>query len=209
MIALTTLPFFLLACWILNITPGPDMLYVIACSVSQGRHAGLVSALGIAAGSLMQIGIVALGLASILAMVPLAYDLITWVGAGYLMYLGIRVLLRHQHCLSAFSVERTGLWRIFTQGVVTNVLNPKVTLFYVAFLPQFASPASGSVPLQIIMLGILCTISGTVVNILVSLFASLLGNWFKRQTQTAKILNWLAGSIFIGLGVRLAFLQRK
>jgi len=82
MVPLTTLPLFLLASWILNITPGPDMLYVIACSASQGRHAGLISALGIAAGSLIQTGIVALGLASILAVVPLAYDLIKFVGAG-------------------------------------------------------------------------------------------------------------------------------
>jgi len=189
MVPLTTLPLFLLASWILNITPGPDMLYVIACSASQGRHAGLISALGIAAGSLIQTGIVALGLASILAVVPLAYDLIKFVGAGYLIYLGIRVLLSHQYSLGTFSVERTDLRCIFTQGVVTNVLNPKVALFYLAFLPQFVSPAYGSVPLQIIMLGTLCTICGTAVNILMSLFASLLWNWLKRHTHTSKILD--------------------
>lgn len=209
MISLTILPFFLLASWTLNIAPGPDMLYVIARSAGQGQRAGLVSALGIAAGSLIQTCIVALGLASILAAVPLAYDLVKFVGAGYLIYLGTRALFSRQHSLIAPPVERTGLWRIFAQGVITNVLNPKVALFFLAFLPQFTSPAYGSVPLQIIVLGTIFNISSTAVNIIVSLFSSLLGNWLKNHARISKVLNWLTGGIFIGLGVRLAFLQRQ
>lgn len=209
MISLTVLPLFLLASWALNIAPGPDMLYVIARSAGQGRSAGLVSVLGIATGSLIQTCIVALGLASILAAVPLAYDLVKFVGAGYLIYLGVRALLSRQHSLIAPTVERTGLWRIFAQGVITNVLNPKVALFFLAFLPQFTSPAYGSVPLQIIILGTIFNVSGTAVNIMVSLFSSLLGNWLKSHARTSKVLNWLTGGIFIGLGVRLAFLQRQ
>jgi threonine/homoserine/homoserine lactone efflux protein len=185
------------------------MLYVIARSAGQGRSAGLVSVLGIATGSLIQTCIVALGLASILAAVPLAYDLVKFVGAGYLIYLGVRALLSRQHSLIAPTVERTGLWRIFAQGVITNVLNPKVALFFLAFLPQFTSPAYGSVPLQIIILGTIFNVSGTAVNIMVSLFSSLLGNWLKSHARTSKVLNWLTGGIFIGLGVRLAFLQRQ
>jgi threonine/homoserine/homoserine lactone efflux protein len=208
MISLTVLPFFLLASWTLNITPGPDMLYVLARSAGQGRRAGLVSVLGITAGSLIQTCLVALGLASLLAAVPLAYDLVKFVGAGYLIYLGTRILLSRQHALIAPPVERMGLWRIFAQGVLTNLLNPKVALFYLAFLPQFTNPASGSVPLQIIILGTMFNVSGATVNIIVSLFSSFLGNWFKSHARSSKILNWLTGGIFIGLGVRLAFLQR-
>ncbi|HEY4386217.1 MAG TPA: LysE family translocator [Ktedonobacteraceae bacterium] len=208
MISFTVLPLFLLASWALNIAPGPDMLYVIARSAGQGRRAGLVSALGIAVGSLIQTCIVALGLASILAAVPLAYDIVKFVGAGYLIYLGIRVLLSRQHSLIAPPVERTSLWRIFAQGVITNVLNPKVALFFLAFLPQFTSPAYGSVPLQILILGTIFNVSGTIVNIILSVFSSFLGTWLKSHARASKILNWLTGGIFIGLGVRLAFLQR-
>ncbi len=185
------------------------MLYVIARSANQGQRAGLVSALGIAAGSLIQTCIVALGLASILAAVPLAYDVVKFVGAGYLIYLGARILFSRQHSLIAPTVERTGLWRIFAQGVITNVLNPKVAFFFLAFLPQFTNPAHGSVPLQLIILGTIFNISGTVVNIVVSLFSNLFGRWLKSHAHTSKALNWLTGGIFIGLGVRLAFLQRQ
>ncbi len=209
MIPLTILPLFLITSWALNIAPGPDMLYVITRSAGQGRNAGLVSALGIAVGSLIQTGIVSLGLASILTTVPLAYDLVKFLGAGYLIYLGIRTLLSRQNSLTTPQLKNSSLWRVFTQGIVTNVLNPKVALFFLAFLPQFTSPVYGSVPLQIITLGIIFDISGTIVNIIVALLSSLLGNWLKNHRGTSKFLNWLTGGIFIGLGVRLAFLQRQ
>lgn len=209
MIPLTALPLFLLASWALNITPGPDMLYVIARGAGQGRRAGLASALGIAVGTLIQTSVVALGLASILAAVPLAYDIVKFGGAGYLIYLGLRTLLSPQHSLVAPAVERMGLWRIFGQGVVTNVLNPKVALFFLAFLPQFTSPIYGSVPWQIILLGTIFNISGTSVNTIVALLAGSFGDWLKGHTRASHMLNWLTGGVFISLGVRLAFLQRR
>lgn len=209
MIPLTALPLFLLASWALNIVPGPDMLYVLARGANQGRRAGLASALGIAGGCVIQMSLVALGLAGILAAVPLAYDIVKFVGAGYLIYLGIRGLLSRQNTLETPQIEQTALWRVFAQGVVTNVLNPKVALFFLAFLPQFTSPAYGSVPLQIIILGMLFNISGTFVNVVVALLAGSLGGWLKRHARASRIMNWLTGGIFIGLGVRLAFLQRQ
>src|SRR5258708_21209953 len=133
MLPLTALPLFLLASWALNIAPGPDMLYVIARSAGQGRRAGLASALGITVGCLIQTGVVALGLASILATVPLAYNIVKFVGAGYLIYLGVRALLSRQHSLIAPSIEQANLRRVFLQCVVTNVLNPKVALIFLAF----------------------------------------------------------------------------
>jgi len=210
MLPLTALPLFLLASWALNIAPGPDMLYVLARSANQGRRAGLVSALGIAGGTVIQTTLVALGLAGILAAVPLAYDVVKFVGAGYLIYLGIRALLSRQSKLETPQIgQTTALWHIFAQGVVTNVLNPKVALFFLAFLPQFTSPAYGSVPLQIVILGMLFNLSGTLVNIIVALLAGSLGGWLKSHARASRILNWLTGGIFIGLGIRLAFLQRQ
>jgi threonine/homoserine/homoserine lactone efflux protein len=209
MIPLTALPLFLLASWALNIAPGPDMLYVIARSASQGRRAGLVSASGIAVGSLIQASLVALGLAGILAAVPLAYEIVKFVGAAYLIYLGLRALLSRRHTLTSPQVEQSALWRVFAQGVITNVLNPKVALFFLAFLPQFTSPAYGSVPLQIITLGLIFDVSGTFVNVIVALLAGSLGGWLKSHARASKVLNWLTGGIFIGLGIRLAFLQRQ
>lgn len=208
MLPLSVFPLFLVAAWTLNIAPGPDMLYVIARSAGQGRRAGLVSALGIAVGSLIQTCLVALGLASLLAAVPLAYDIVKFVGAAYLIYLGIRALLSRQHSLATPQLERMALWRVFLQGVITNVLNPKVALFFLAFLPQFTSPAYGSVPLQIILLGTIFNLSGTLVNTIVALLAGSLGGWLKGHARASRVLNWLTGGVFIGLGVRLALLQR-
>lgn len=209
MVPLTALPLFLLASWTLNIAPGPDMLYVMARGAGQGRKAGLASALGIAGGCIIQTSLVALGLVSILAAVPLAYDIVKFIGAGYLIYLGIRALVSRQHSLVTSLPESAGLWRIFWQGVMTNVLNPKVSLFFLAFLPQFTSPNYGSVPLQIIILGTIFNISGTIVNVLVALLAGSLGGRLKRHARVTKMFNWITGGIFISLGVRLAFLQRQ
>lgn len=209
MLPLSILPLFLITSWTLNIAPGPDMLYVLTRGAGHGRRAGLVSALGITVGSFIQTCLVALGLAGILAAVPLAYDIVKYLGAAYLIYLGIRALISRQHELTTPVLENTGLWRIFTQGIVTNVLNPKVALFFLAFLPQFTSPAYGPAWLQIVLLGTIFNLSGTVVNCLVALLAGSLGSWLKSHMHASKVLNWLTGCIFIGLGIRLALLKRQ
>lgn len=198
----------MLAALTLNVTPGPDMLYVIARSTSLGRTAGIVSALGITSGSLIQTIAVAFGLSGLLLAVPFAYEVVKFGGAAYLVYLGIRTLLTKQHAMATAMVEKTGLLKIFTQGVITNVLNPKVAIFYLAFLPQFVDAKQGNVTLQIIVLGILFNISATLVNAGVALMASSMGKWLKGRMGATKALQWLTGGVFIGLGVRLAFLQR-
>ena len=143
----------------LNLTPGPDMLYVAARGAAEGRRAGVVSALGIGAGTLVHITALALGLSALLAAVPLAYDAVRYAGAAYLVYLGVRALLaRREEGASVADAPSSGagarrateppppgrLAALFRQGVVTNVLNPKVALFFLAFLPQFVDPARGS-----------------------------------------------------------------
>ncbi len=128
---------FMLATITLNITPGPDMLYVIARSVGQGRAAGIASALGIAAGCFVHILAVTFGLASLMMAIPTAYEIVKYAGAAYLIYLGVRILTVRQSKTAETPIKETTLQKIFLQGVITNVLNPKVALFFLAFLPQF------------------------------------------------------------------------
>ncbi len=199
---------FMAATIALNVTPGPDMLYVIARSVGQGRAAGIASALGITAGCFVHIFAVTFGLASLMMAVPTAYEIVKFAGAAYLIYLGVRTLTSRQSKKAETPIKEASLRTIFLQGVVTNVLNPKVALFFLAFLPQFVNRDS-SVAAQIIFLGVLFNTSGTIVYVIVALVASYAGVQFKNRIGNSSMFRWLTGGIFIGLGVRLALLERK
>lgn len=199
---------FMLATIALNVTPGPDMLYVITRSVGQGRAAGVASSLGIAAGCFVHISAVTFGLASLMMAVPAAYEVVKYAGAAYLIYLGVRTLTSRQPKDAETPIKDTSLQKIFLQGVITNVLNPKVALFFLAFLPQFVNRES-NVAAQIIFLGILFNTSGTLVNVIVALAASYTGVQFKTRIGNSSVFRWLTGGVFIGLGVRLALLERK
>jgi threonine/homoserine/homoserine lactone efflux protein len=200
---------FMLATLTLNLTPGPDMLYVVARSVGQGRAAGVVSALGVAAGLVVHTLLVACGLAGLLLAVPVAYDVVRYAGAAYLIYLGISTLVSRQQLGEGRRLNRGGLGATFLQGLITNVLNPKVALFFLAFLPQFVDQARGHVAAQILTLGILFNLSGTTVNVIVALAASFTRGRFKSWSGSAAILRWLTGGVFVGLGIRLALLERR
>lgn len=208
MLDVSSLLLFMTATIILNITPGPDMLYVIARSVGQGRAAGIASSLGIAAGCFVHILAVTFGLASLMMAVPTAYEIVKFAGAAYLIYLGVRILITRKAKNAETSIEEASLRTIFLQGVITNVLNPKVALFFLAFLPQFVNRES-NVAAQIIFLGILFNTSGTLVNVIVALAASYTGVQFKTRIGNSSVFRWLTGGVFIGLGVRLALLERK
>jgi len=205
---LHSLLLFMAAGLALNVTPGPDMLYVAARSTSEGRAAGIVSSLGIATGTLFHIAAVALGLAALLAAVPVAYAAVRIGGAIYLVYLGVRALAAHS-AVSTRSVTRAPLATIFRQGVITNVLNPKVALFFLAFLPQFVDPARGNPAVQIVVLGLIFDTSGTIVNAAVALGASRAADGVRAGSRSGAILRKVTGSIFIGLGLRLALTARR
>ncbi len=205
---------FLVAALALNFAPGPDMLYVLGRSLGQGRKAGVVSALGIFAGCLVHITAAALGLAALLQASATAYNVIRYTGAAYLLYLGVSMLLSRnkdaQNELSpGASPPPTSLSRIFTQGVITNILNPKVAMFFVAFLPQFVNAARGSVVFQIAVLGLIFDVGGTLVNIGVAFFAGHIGNRLRQSPRAARLQRWFTGSIFIGLGIRLGLASRR
>ena len=200
---------FMLAGITLNFTPGPDMMYVITRSVTEGRYAGIASAFGIAGGTIIHTLAVAFGLTGLLLAVPSAYVIIKLVGAAYLVYLGFRTLFKRQKDGSLISGNKKSIKSIFYQGVLTNVFNPKVALFFLAFLPQFIDPSKGSIALQIILLGLIFNTTGTIVNVIVAITASRLGNKLKTKLNNSSVFKWIAGTVFISLGIRLALLERK
>lgn len=195
---------FMLSTLALNLTPGPDMLYVLGRSVGQGRRAGVVSALGIGAGILVHMAAVALGLSALLREVPAAYEAIRYAGAAYLLYLGVRTWLERGTVGAKGDEAPVSLWRVFRQGVVTNVLNPKVALFFLAFLPQFVDPARGEVGWQIVALGLAFDVSGTAVNVGVALAAGWLGERLRQSPRLARAQRVFTGGVFVALAARLA-----
>ena len=205
----STLLLFMTAALALNVTPGPDMLYVVARSVGEGRAAGVISSLGIAAGCLVHTLAVALGLAGLLRAVPIAFEIVKWIGAAYLVWLGARALRARRASTDHARVVPASMGAVFRQGMLTNVLNPKVALFFLAFLPQFVDPERGPVALQLVSLGLLFNISGTIVNVVVALLASGAGAWSRRRFGESRLLQTVTGALFIGLGVRLALLERR
>jgi threonine/homoserine/homoserine lactone efflux protein len=200
---------FMAATLALNLTPGPDMLYVIARSVGQGQKAGVVSALGIGAGCLAHTFAAAFGLSALLMSSAVAYQVVKYAGAIYLIYLGARALVSKSQLQKQSELPPAKLSNIFYQGALTNVLNPKVALFFLAFLPQFAKAGNGSVAWQILFLGFLFNLSGTLVNVIVALLGGRLGEAFRRRPAFAQAQRWLTGTVFIALGLRLAFAKRS
>ena len=194
---------------LLNITPGPDVLYIVGRSIGQGRIAGVVSTLGISTGCLCHLAAAALGLSALMLTLPLAYDAVRYAGAAYLVWLGLRAMASRS---SPLQMQRPGtapLERIFRQGMLTNVLNPKVALFFLAFLPQFTDGTRGSVPLQITLLGLIFIANGTIVCLMYTVGASWLGDLLKTRYDVAAWLNRAMGGLFVGLGLRIAFSSRR
>jgi len=200
---------FMAAALALNLTPGPDMLYVTARSISDGRAAGVLSAFGIATGTLVHIAALALGLAALLAAVPLAYDAVRIAGAIYLVVIGIQLIVRPLTAAAIAELPRSRLRVIFVQAVITNVLNPKVALFFLAFLPQFVDRTAGPPVPQILLLGLIFNIQGTMVNVAVALLASRGTNWLRASERRVTALQRMTGALFVALGARLALAGNK
>jgi threonine/homoserine/homoserine lactone efflux protein len=205
----TSLIVFMTATLALNLTPGPDMLYVIARSMGQGQKAGVISALGIGVGCLAHTFAAAFGLSALLTSSAVAYDLVKYAGAIYLVYLGARALFGKSRLQERSELIPASLSNNFYQGVVTNVLNPKVALFFLAYLPQFTKAGRGSIAWQIIFLGLLFNVSGTLVNVVVARLGGRIGEGFKKRPAFARKQRWITGAVFIALGLRLAFAKRS
>jgi threonine/homoserine/homoserine lactone efflux protein len=196
---------------LLNITPGPDMALIIARSTQRGTHAGIMAALGVATGAFVHIAATAIGISAIVVASAFAFSVLKWVGALYLIYIGIQILrtsirttTRQEHSQTLPPVP---LRHIFTQGILTNALNPKVAIFFLAFLPQFVDAEAPSKVAAFITLGLIFNATGTAWNIIVAWFAGIVG----RSTGYARAKVWLeraVGALFLGIGVKLAFAER-
>jgi RhtB (resistance to homoserine/threonine) family protein len=196
---------FLGAGILLNLTPGPDTVYILGRSVAQGREAGIASALGISVGSIFHTCAAALGLSAILATSALAFGTIKLFGGAYLVFLGIKMMLDRRKQLSLPSnFRRRTTIAAFRQGILTNILNPKVALFFLAFLPQFIDPASSAKVAAFLLLGFTFVTTGTIWCLVLAWFASVFSERLRDSEKISQWLNRTAGALFIFLGIRLA-----
>jgi threonine/homoserine/homoserine lactone efflux protein len=195
--------------FVLLITPGPAVLYIVARSIDQGRLAGIVSALGIGTGALVHTAAAALGLSALLVSSALAFNVVKYVGAAYLVYLGIQKFREHDDPVPVHDQPPKKLSRIYSQGVIVNLLNPKAALFFFAFLPQFVDPSSGSVTGQILLLGFIFVAMALCSDSTYALLAGTIGHWLRHSRRFMQGQRYFSGTIYIALGITTALAGSK
>ncbi len=198
---------FIAAGWLLNLTPGPDVLCIVTHALRSGARAGTVAALGIVSGCFVHVLAAAIGLSALLATSATAFTVLKWVGAAYLFWMGVRLLFAKAAPLELAapgSAEPVDLWRVYRRGFLTNVLNPKVALFFLAFVPQFIAPGAPDKALAFLLLGLIFNLSSLPINLGYAWLAA----WAARRVHTVqRAMRWMdrtAGLLFVGFGLRLA-----
>ena len=210
MLGIHSLWLFVLSGVLLNITPGPDTAYIVGRSAQIGWRGGAAAALGISAGCLVHVFAAAIGLSALLAASSVAFTAIKWIGAAYLIYTGIKMLLTQAASPATVTVPRaTALRQVFWQGALTNALNPKVALFFLAFLPQFVDAEAPGKALAFVVLGLIFIGTGTLWGLGVAAFAAKAAGRIRQSGRALVWLNRALGAMFIGLGVRVAMLQNR
>jgi threonine/homoserine/homoserine lactone efflux protein len=199
--ALSTIALFLLAGLGLLLIPGPSVLYVVTRSAAQGRRAGLASVLGIESAIFVHTLAAALGLSAILLTSALAFSVVKYLGAAYLIFLGLRTLLNKKQHQDILVEPPRSLSQLFGQGFLVNLLNPKTALFFYAFLPQFVDPSRGAVIGQILLLGMLFALMATCTDSLYALLGSKVGQWLNKSRLVQRWQRYITGCIYILLGV--------
>lgn len=200
---------FLTVSWALIIAPGPDMLYVITRGMTHGHRAGMLSAIGVICGILVHTTAAALGLTLIFQTSAFAFLIVKYLGAAYLIYLGIKAW-REKNVFSLQTSSSTiSSHQLFWQGVLSNVLNPKIAIFFLAFLPQFVDKGGSQVTLQLILLGLTFAFLGLIFLLIVGYSSGTIGSWITRRPQFAQSLGRFSGGILVALGVRLALTERQ
>jgi threonine/homoserine/homoserine lactone efflux protein len=200
---------FVVASLVLLLTPGPAVLYIVARSVEQGRAAGLVSVLGIHLGTIVHITAAAVGLSALIVSSALAFAVVKYLGAAYLVWIGIRTLMARDPDTGTPVVPADSLRRIFRDGFVVNLFNPKTAIFFLAFLPQFVDPARGRLHWQILVLGLTFMGLGMMSDAIYALVAGMAGEFLRRNRRFLRFQRWFAGLSFIGLGITAALATRK
>ena len=205
----TSFAVFITASVVISITPGPDLTYVFARGLAHGRKAGLISVAGIISGLVIHTCLVAFGLAALVAGSDTAFDTIRYLGAAYLVWMGVRLIRSHSG-LKANGRTVSDRWsRVYLQGLLTNLLNPKILLFFLAFLPQFADPVRGPMALQIMVLGAVLIGCGLIALLTVALASGAMGNLLSRHPMWLKTQNIFTGSLMIGLAIYLLANDRR
>ena len=195
---------FVLAVLVICVTPGPDMIYILTHGISQGTRSGLLAAVGMSVGMACHTLAVALGVAAVIGSSHLAYEVLRYAGAGYLLYMAWQTLRDSSGTALKDSQETVPLATVFRRATITNLLNPKIVLFYLAFLPQFVTASAGSPGLQLLVLGLTFTVLGLLVDTGIALLSGQIGERLRRRPRTGSWLNRLAGVVFIGLAAKLA-----
>ncbi|SUD37376.1 LysE family translocator [Ectopseudomonas mendocina] len=210
MVPLNDLLLFAGAALLMVLTPGPNMIYLISRSICQGRKAGVISLLGVILGFVVHMFAAALGITALFLAIPVAYDLLKWAGAAYLLYLAwqaVRPGARSPFAARQLPADPPS--RLLLMGFMTNVLNPKIAVFYLSIFPQFVSPEHGSVFQQSILLGLTQISVSFTVNLLIALFAGSLSAWLVGRPQWLAAQRYVMGGVLAGLAVRLVFESRK
>ncbi|MUG92159.1 LysE family translocator [Scytonema sp. UIC 10036] len=209
MLSFNTIVVFASASFILTITPGPDIIYVITCGIAQGKRAGFLAALGFSIGVIVHTTFAVVGLSALISSSAFVFQVVKYAGALYFVYLGIKLFTAKSNFLLQQQQDDKLSLKIFWQSIVANVLNPKVTLFFLAFLPQFVNFTHGKVAMQMLLLGGIFMLVTFSVFSFVGYFASSIGNWLRKKPRLANKLHWVAGCVFIGLGIRVALLEHR
>src|SRR5688572_237462 len=201
---------FFTAALALNLSPGPDIAYIVSNTVAHGKRHGFAASFGVCSGAIVHVLAAAFGLSAILAASALAFSAVKWVGAAYLIYLGIRALMTAG---AGFAIDgnprkRHSTITVYRQGFMIDVLNPKVAVFFIAFLPQFADPALGHIPAQLVLHGALVIAVGLAVEAVIVLIAARFTAALRRNPKIGLWLDRALGTVLIGLGLRLALQQR-
>lgn len=210
MTGITHFETFLLSGILLNLTPGNDTIFILTKSIGQGKKAGIVSALGIGTGNVVHTILAAFGLSLIIAKSILLFTIIKYAGAVYLVYMGYR-MLTNRSPLNTDGVQCSNAvdyWKIYRDGMITNILNPKVALFFMAFLPQFIDPAASDTTLPFLVLGATFITTGTIWCFILALFASAIFGKLKENGKVSTYINQFCGLTLIGLGIKVALTER-
>lgn len=205
----TSLLGFVAAALVVLLIPGPGVLYVVARSAGQGYRAGLASALGLSVGALVHVAAATAGLSAILLTSATAFGIVKAFGAGYLIYLGIRTLFAGRPAAGAEATTPLSLYRLLTDGVVVSVFNPKIAVFFLAFLPQFVDPGRGPIPQQVFLLGLIYAALALITDGAYALLAGSLRHWLGGRVMQGPLPRYVSGTLYLGLGVNAALTGRR
>ena len=208
MLSIETFSAFFLASTLLAVAPGPDNVFVLTQSALHGKRSGLVVVFGLCTGLLFHTTAVAFGVAVIFQASTLAFTLLKVIGAGYLVYLAWQIFRVSPEQINMQSDQQKGLGTLYRRGIIMNVTNPKVSIFFLAFLPQFADPVRGPISLQMVALGGIFITATILVFGAIALIGGTLGEWLNRSERAQRVMNWTAGTIFVGLALKLVTAER-